>query len=134
MGEFNVWIVFPTVAIRICGSSPLVQLDSCLTAATAFLHHPTWPNYTYYKSPLSTRSCARLKPTVLKHATCRYLWNHAYSQLSNTETLKFQTSKSCFQLTILLIIIKFQHCPIKNEKKNHVNSISSYKSGIHSAC
>ena len=33
MGELTVWIVFPTVAIRMYRSSPLVPLDSCLTAA-----------------------------------------------------------------------------------------------------
>ena len=31
MGELTVWIVFPTVAIRMYRSSPLVPLDSCLT-------------------------------------------------------------------------------------------------------
>ena len=33
MGELTVWIVFPSVAIRMYRSSPLVPLDSCLTAA-----------------------------------------------------------------------------------------------------
>ena len=33
MGELTVWIVFPIVAIRVHRSSPLVPLDSCLTAA-----------------------------------------------------------------------------------------------------
>ena len=33
MGELTVWIVFPTVAIHMYRSSPLVSLDSCLTAA-----------------------------------------------------------------------------------------------------
>ena len=33
MGELTVCIVFPTVAIRMYRSSPLVPLDSCLTAA-----------------------------------------------------------------------------------------------------
>ena len=33
VGELTVWIVFPTVAIRMYRSSPLVPLDSCLTAA-----------------------------------------------------------------------------------------------------
>ena len=33
MGELTVWIVFPTVVIRMYRSSPLVPLDSCLTAA-----------------------------------------------------------------------------------------------------
>ena len=33
MGELIVCIVFPTVAIRMYRSSPLVPLDSCLTAA-----------------------------------------------------------------------------------------------------
>ena len=33
MVELTVWIVFPTVAIRMYRSSPLVPLDSCLTAA-----------------------------------------------------------------------------------------------------
>ena len=33
MGELTVWIVFPTVAIHMYRSSPLVPLDSCLTAA-----------------------------------------------------------------------------------------------------
>ena len=33
MGKLTVWIVFPTVAIRMNRSSPLVPLDSCLTAA-----------------------------------------------------------------------------------------------------
>ena len=33
MGELTVWIVFSTVAIRMYRSSPLVPLDSCLTAA-----------------------------------------------------------------------------------------------------
>ena len=33
MGELTVWIVFPTVAICMYRSSPLVPLDSCLTAA-----------------------------------------------------------------------------------------------------
>ena len=33
MGELTVWIVFPTVAIRMYRSSQLVPLDSCLTAA-----------------------------------------------------------------------------------------------------
>ena len=32
MGELTAWIVFPTVAIRMYRSSPLVPLDSCLTA------------------------------------------------------------------------------------------------------
>ena len=33
MGELTVGIVFPTVAIRMYRPSPLVPLDSCLTAA-----------------------------------------------------------------------------------------------------
>ena len=33
MGELTVWIVFPTVTIRMYRTSPLVPLDSCLTAA-----------------------------------------------------------------------------------------------------
>ena len=33
MGELTVWIVFPTAAIRMYRSPPLVRLDSCLTAA-----------------------------------------------------------------------------------------------------
>ena len=33
MGELTVWIVFPTVTIRMYISWPLVPLDSCLTAA-----------------------------------------------------------------------------------------------------
>ena len=33
MGELTVWMVFPTIAIRMYRSSPLVPLDSCLTAA-----------------------------------------------------------------------------------------------------
>ena len=33
MGELTVLIVFPAVAIRVYRSSPLVPLDSCLTAA-----------------------------------------------------------------------------------------------------
>ena len=33
IGDLTVWIVFPTVAIRMYRSSPLVPLDSCLTAA-----------------------------------------------------------------------------------------------------
>ena len=33
MGELTVWIVFPTVAVRMYRSSPWVPLDSCLTAA-----------------------------------------------------------------------------------------------------
>ena len=33
MGELTVWIVFPTVAICMYRLSPLVPLDSCLTAA-----------------------------------------------------------------------------------------------------
>ena len=33
MGELTVWIVFPTVAIRKYRSSPLVLMDSCMTAA-----------------------------------------------------------------------------------------------------
>ena len=36
MGELTVWIVFPTVAILMYRSSPLVPLDSCLTAAACF--------------------------------------------------------------------------------------------------
>ena len=31
--ELTVWIVFPTVAIHVYKSSPLVPMDSCLTAA-----------------------------------------------------------------------------------------------------
>ena len=33
MGELTVWIEFSTVAMRMYRSSPLVPLDSCLTAA-----------------------------------------------------------------------------------------------------
>ena len=33
VGELTVCIVFPTIAIRMYRSSPLVPLDSCLTAA-----------------------------------------------------------------------------------------------------
>ena len=34
--ELTVWIVLPTIAIRMYRSSPLVPLDSCLTAAACF--------------------------------------------------------------------------------------------------
>ena len=35
MGELTVWIVFPTVAVWMYRSSPLVPLDSCLTATAS---------------------------------------------------------------------------------------------------
>ena len=36
MGELTVWIVLPTVAMRMHRSSPLVPLDVCLTAAACY--------------------------------------------------------------------------------------------------
>ena len=112
MGELTVWIVFPTVAICMYKSSPLVPLDSCLTAvarvssacACLLVHLPlTW----YSILPSDTSHVPQHPPvccpdhlhegggsTKVKNALCSttcatqyWVWAHTSSTASAWESV-----------------------------------------------